>query len=480
LAKNYFYLSIAEMLSKVITFAAIAYLARVVGPTAYGYFEFAAAALFCAGLIVDQGLGPYGAREIARAPAHAKALVQQIVTLRFVLALIAMVAVVAFAVALEHPPLVTQLLLIYALDLLWMPLLLQWVFQGYDQMRTVAVLNIVRQTLFAVVVFIGVHAASQIWLVAVAEGVGIVGAAAYGIYRAHRDFGLRLEFKINFSLRVLRESLPIGLSQIFWVVRMYGAILMLGLIAPASEVGYFGAAMRIFVALHAFIYLYFFNLLPSLARTWRQRDASFDHLMARSMWLVAWACLPIVVVWVMLAPAVMTAAYGSQFLAGGAVLAWLGLAFGAAWLDGHYRFGLIAAGQQNAEMLVQLGGALLAIALIPLLYARFALGGVGLALCVAECAVWGIAWGVARARLRVRGEFGLLLRPALGALLAGVVFWSMSNVGALERAAVVIFVVALFMLVVASDLRRLMRQVVSNPSRHVRERIAQWMRVHSV
>jgi O-antigen/teichoic acid export membrane protein len=480
LAKNYFYLSIAEMASKVITFAAIAYLARAVGPTAYGYFEFAAAALFCAGLIVDQGLGPYGAREIARAPARANALVQQIVTLRFLLAWVTMAAVVAFALAWKHPPLVTQLLLIYALDLLLMPLLLQWVFQGYDQMRTVAVLNIVRQTLFAVVVFVGVRAASQIWLVAVAEGVGILGAAVYGIYGAHRDFGLRLQLKINFSLRVLRESLPIGLSQIFWVVRMYGAILALGLIAPASEVGYFGAAMRIFVALHAFIYLYFFNLLPSLARAWQPRDASFDHLIARSMWLVAWACLPIVAEWVVLAPTVMSAAYGPEFLPGGIVLAWLGLAFGAAWLDGHYRFGLIAAGQQNAEMLAQLFGALLAIVLIPLLYARFALGGVGLALFAAECAVWSSAWGFARLRLHVRGELGLLLRPTLGALLAVAVFWSMSNAGALERAAVIIFVIALFLMVAASDLRRWMWQVVLQQSLDWRERIAQWMRVHSV
>lgn len=468
------------MASKVVTFAAIAYLARVVGPEAYGYFEFAAAALFCAGLIVDQGLGPYGAREIAKTPGQTNALVQQIVTLRFVLALLALVAVAAFAVAFQHPPLVTQLLLIYALDLLLMPLLLQWVFQGHDQMRTVALLNIVRQTLFAVVVFLGVRDPSQIWMAAAAEGVGILGAALYGMYIYARQFGLGLNYKFDFSMRVLRASLPIGLSQIFWVVRMYGAILILGMIAPAPDVGYFGAAMRIFVALHAFIYLYFFNLLPSLSRAWHARDSSFEKLIARSMWLVGWTCLPIVVVWVMSAPLVMTAAYGDAFLPGGVVLAWLGLAFGAAWLDGHYRFGLIAAGQQRAEMIAQVIGAALAVVLIPILYARWALGGVGPALFLAEIAVWFAAWWFARPRLHVRGELRLLLRPALGAGLAAVVFFLFSNVGVLERIVIVVFVLALFILVVAPDLRNLLRQVVFHQMVRLRERIAQLIRVRPV
>lgn len=479
MAKNYIYLSIAEMASKVVTFAAIAYLARVVGPAMYGYFEFAAAALFCAGLIVEQGLGPYGAREIAQAPAHTTELVSQIVALRFILALGAMAVVIAFALAFEHPPLVTQLLLIYALDLLLMPLLLQWVFQGHDQMRTVAVLQIIRQSLFAVVVFIVVREPSQIWLVAVAEGIGILGAVLYGVYKYGRRFGLQFAHKFKFSMRVLRESLPIGLSQIFWVVRMYGAILILGLSAPSQDVGYLGAAMRIFVALHAFIYLYFFNLLPSMARAWQQDDSSFGKLIARSLWLVAWFCLPIVTLWVMLAPFVMTAAYGSEFLPGGIVLAWLGLAFGATWLDGHYRFGLIAAGWQNAEMKCQILGAATAVVLIPVLYSRFGLGGVGFALFIAELAVWAASWWFAYARLHLRGQSGLLIRPFIGAFLAAGVFWFLASAGLLERVVAVSCVLGIYMLLLAPDLRTLTLELVVDQFARLRERINHLVRLRS-
>ncbi len=480
MGKNYVYLTLAELAGKVVTFIAIANLARVVGPTAYGYFEFAAAALFCAGLIVDQGLGPYGAREIARAPARTGELVSEIVALRFVLALITMVLVVGFALGFAHSVTVTQLLLIYALDLLVMPLLLQWVFQGHDQMSTVAVLQIIRQALFAVVVLVAVRDSAQIWLAAVAEGIGILGAALYGMFRYYRHFRRGIELRFKLSTHLLRESLPIGLSQIFWVVRMYGAILIVGLIAPPQQVGYFGAAMRLFVALHAFIYLYLFNLLPSMARTWQQRDSSFEKLIGRSMWLVGWCCLPLVTLWVILAPNVVTAVYGPQFLPGGLALAWLGLAFGAAWLDGHYRFGLIAAGRQDAEMMSQLLGAVVAVLLIPLLYAGFGLGGVGLALFLSELAVWAAAWGFVHTRLHLREQTDTLMRPFIGSVLAAVVFWLMSSTALLERIVVILCVLGAFMGLVAPQLRALLVEFLLGQILQLRERIDQLVRWHLI
>ena len=66
----------------------------------YGYIEFAGAVLLCAGLIVDQGFGPYGAREIAKAPERTAELVSEIVFARFMLALVAYAVVIAFALLL--------------------------------------------------------------------------------------------------------------------------------------------------------------------------------------------------------------------------------------------------------------------------------------------------------------------------------------------------------------------------------------------
>ena len=82
--------------------------------------------------------------------------------------------------------------------------------------------------------------------------------------------------------------MPIGLAQFFWAARIIGGTLILGFVATTHEVGLYGSAQRILVALHTFVWLYFFNLLPSLSRAWRQERSSFADIIDRSLRLVVW------------------------------------------------------------------------------------------------------------------------------------------------------------------------------------------------
>jgi len=418
LATNYLYLSGAECASKLVTFAAISYLAHMVGPESFGYVEFAGSVLLCAGLIVDQGFGPYGAREIARAPERTAALVSEIVAVRFVLAIIAYATVIVFALSLGRSAVLTQLLLIYGLSLLGAPLLLQWVFQGHNGMPTVAAIQMIRQMVFAGVVFAFVREASQIWIVAVAEVASVASAAAYGLWRYASRFENALWSRPAISVRLFREAVPIGLSQMFWMMRMFGATVLVGLIASPRELGFFGGAMRILVALHAFVWLYFFNLLPVLSHRWKNSREGFSTLMDRSLHAVGWLAAVGGLGWVLAAPAAVTAVYGPAFIPAGAVLQWLAGVCVVAGLSGHYRYGLIAAGRQTGEMVISAVGAALAMALIPVGYAWGGATGAAMGLLATEIAVWWIAWWWARGRLGLVGHGRILIRPAMAAVVA--------------------------------------------------------------
>ncbi|MCC7355345.1 MAG: flippase [Anaerolineae bacterium] len=423
LIKNYLYLSGAEIASKVVTFAAIAYLARVAGPSGFGYVEFASAVLLCAGLVVDQGFGPYGAREIAKMPGRTLEVVSEIVGARFILAVATYGIVVLFLLLYHSAPVLTRLVLIYSLGLLVMPLLMQWVFQGHDQMQTVAIMGLVRQGVYAAVVFVFLREADQIWVAAVAEVMGACSVAAYGLWVYRRQFGSSLRARLALSPQLLREGVPIGLGQMFWMIRMFGATVILGLVASPQDVGFFGGAMRILVALHSFVWLYYFNLLPSLARAWKQSHEVFAQTIAQSLHLVAWAGVFSGVVWVAVAPAVMVGAYGPAFAPAGATLQWLAGVFVLAAISGHYRFGLIAAGRQNLEMVTAALGSTCAVVLIPLGYLRAGPPGAAMGLVVAEAVVWLASWWWAHSRLGLRDHGRTMIYAALAAAIGMGLLW---------------------------------------------------------
>lgn len=424
LSNNFLSLAGAEAFSKVVTVGAFAYLARVMGLDGFGYIEFAGAVLLCAGLIVDQGFSSYGAREIAKAPESTPVLVAEIVTVRFLLAIGAYIAVVALVLLLDLPPVVTKLLLIYGLSLLAMPLLLQWVFQGHDQMQLVAVLHVIRKTVFAILVFVLVRGTAHIWLVAVAEVASVCSAVAYSIWIYRHRFGGTIQRPSTISKRLFCEGVPIGLSQMFLTVRMFGATVIVGMIASAEDVGLFASAMRIMIALHAFVWLYYFNLLPSLSRAWQESDGTFASLIERSLHGVVWLVVAGGLVWISVAPIALVGVYGQAFAPAAPALQWLAGVCVVLGLSGHYRYGLIAAGRQNAHMVTAGLGAILAMILILVGYNRAGPTGAAIGLFAAEVAVWWGAWWCSRHMLGLKGHARLLIRPLLVAALVSGVLWS--------------------------------------------------------
>lgn len=387
IVRNFLSLSGAEAIGKVLTFLAFAYLARQFGAARYGMIEWAAALLMCASLIVDQGFSSYGAREIAKFPDRTAKLVSQIVTARFALSAAAYAGLAAFATLYIDDAAVANLVLIYGMSLWILPLLLQWVFQGHDRMHLVSATQVVRQAVFAGVIFLFVAGADDLAIVGIAEIAAVGAAAGLGLLFYGAVFPQHLDLKPTISVEGLRSSAVIGLSQLFWVLKMFGATVIVGIVATPTDTGVFGGAMRIFIAAHTFVWIYFFNLLPSLSRSWQNDRNEFIRLQRSSMRLILLTGTAALAAGLVFAPNVMTTVYGPEFLIGAATLRALAAACLLAAFSGHYRFGLIAAGKQNLEMLSSAAGALAALILIPAGYYWDGITGAGLGLLVAEAVI---------------------------------------------------------------------------------------------
>jgi PST family polysaccharide transporter len=450
----------------------------VVGPGGFGYIEFAAAVLMCASLVVDQGFSPFGAREIAKAPDQTGRMVIQIVTVRLLLAAVGYGGITLFALSIGRGPIMMRLLLIYGLSLWAAPFLLQWVFQGHDRMHLVAIAQVIRQTVFAAMVFAFVRGAENLLMVAWAEVAGVASAAAFCLLAYRRNFRNSPRSHLGSSPSLLREGVPIGLSQMFWVVKMFGGTLILGLIAPAQSVGLFAGAQRVLIAAHAFVWLYFFNLLPSMSRTWKADADQFGRLIDRSMRAVLWVGAGVALIWILLAGQSISIVYGSRFLAAGPVLALFALVCMMALISGHYRFGLIAAGQQDIEMLTSMLGAIVAVVAIPLGYFRWGLTGAALAIVFAEAVIWFTSWWCARRLLRLKGHARVLVRP-LGALTLAAAGSSLLPTSPIVRTALATLIFGALAFGLDPEVRESARALLALRRRWSERRFAELAKVRS-
>jgi len=445
-------LAAAEAFSKVITFAAFVYLARSLGPTNYGYLEFATAVLMCASLIVDQGFSAFGAREIAKRPSDTGQLANEIITSRFLLAASGYLMIAVFSLVINRGPVVTRLLLTYGLSLWALPFLLQWIFQGHERMHLVAIAQLVRQVVFVVTVFFFVRGAEQVQMVAWAEVISVTAAALFCAVIYLRFFK-RIPLRPIISARVFREGVPIGVSQMFWVVKMFGGTLLLGLIASSSDVAFFGSAQRILVALHAFVWLYFFNLLPTLSRAWPENDGAFQRTIQKSMHGMVWVALGVGFAWAALAREGVRVVYGPVFQPTGTVLMFFAAVWAMALISGHYRFGLIAAGYATTEMKTSALGATLALICIPVGYLNAGINGAAIGLVIAEAGIWLSSWLCARNLLSLKGNSNYLHRPLIAIAVLLLVMWLLPSGTQSIRLAIAVLLPALLALALEQTAR---------------------------
>lgn len=434
-------LFLGEVLGKIAGFVAFAYLARTLTPPVYGGVELAVALSLLFSLLVDFGFAPIGAREIARDPGQAAALAARIPAARLLLAVFAFAGMVGVAALLDQPAETTRLVTLFAFAIFGTAWAARWLFQGLDMMLWASLPQALRMIVFAAAVVWLVAGDADLWLVGVAEIAASVFLALYfvGVQWA-LVAPVRLDFDRTALRRLFAEAAPVGASQLVWAGNQYLPTVLIAVIVGGAEVAWYGSAHRVVTALGTFVWIYHFNLFPSLVRAREAGGGALGGILERSFRIASWSGIACGLAATLYADEICRLAFGADFGLAAlpfAVIAWV---IPVTLISGHARFSLLASGLQRYELGAQLGGALvtlsLGLALVPLYGARGAACG-ALAGSV-------VAWLVAhRFASRLVGPVpfvGALLRPvgtAAGALFLGWILAPASPWGAGALALVV-------------------------------------------
>jgi O-antigen/teichoic acid export membrane protein len=351
------------MLGKVLGLVVFGYLARVLLAARYGDLEFALGILFLLNLVIDAGLGHYGAREAAKHPGETDRLVAQVAMVRGGLVVVSLLLLAGVALALPRDPLARSLIVLQGLVLLPAPFVLTWVFQARDEMHVVSLASVLRQVLMAGGVLLLVREPVDVWMVPAWDAVGLGVAVGLQVALYVKAGGAINPFRFLSGLgRVIVESAPLAGSSIVWAVRLFAPLLALGVFTTSADVGVFAAGHRLVIAVHTFVWLYYFNLLPSLSRLGTEAGlVRFQELFTTSMRLVGWIALCGASLGSALAPVLIPLVYGEGMAAASAPFAVMVWVLAAAFVSGHHRFSLIALSLQKEEFWASVAGAAVSV-----------------------------------------------------------------------------------------------------------------------
>jgi PST family polysaccharide transporter len=438
-AVRYLVLIGGEVTSKLCVLAAFAYLARVLGPRGFGEVELALSTTMLFVLGTELGMTVHGARIVETSPDRAAQLVPRAGLLRLMLAAPACLAMLWLSTLPGAGA--SGLLAVYSLVVLLTPFNTQWVFQGLRQMQWVAVGSLLRYGTFAAAVLLLVRQGSDLRIVALAEVAGALVFAAFNSAMLGRVLRIRLDWSAVWrgAAGLLRDVWFIGASELAWIATWLTPTIIIGWIDPSrtEQVAWIAAAVRIVMALHTFVWLYFFNMVPNLARERHAGLEAWRGLLRRSLSLSIWFGCFVAVMGTLLAPLVVTTLFGEAYQPAALPLQIVVWMIPVLWVSGHFRYSLIADGRQHLDLLASVAGAATTVLVTAMAGPVYGAAG-GAAAILSAGVVNACVSGAAMFRVTGSVRLGVLMPgvlTAVVALVAGLVLSDRAGWGAGAAAA---------------------------------------------
>jgi len=424
IVKNFVSLTAANIISKLIGFVTIAYLARVLHASGFGQISFAQAIIAYSALFTNLGLTTFGIREIARDKKQIKKYVNNILTLRMVLTVVSFGFLVVFLVFIKKPVDYKSLIAFYGLSLFPSALSLDWVFQGIERMEFIGIAGILRSLVYAGLIFLFINSPSNILSVPLFGLAASFIMIALPIYIFVKNYGW-FSFSFNWPIwkEFLTKALPMGFSSIMIQIYYNLDTIMLGFIKGDEVVGWYNAAYKIIFFILPFGGLLIQSIFPLISRYYKESREKLSLLVNTSAKILTAGAIPLGIGGTILAKPIMNLIYGPQYQNG--VIAFQILIWTVVVIFISVNFGnslMACDGERKYAIGVSIGAGtniILNFLLIP----PFSLVGAAIATLATEVVVLlYMAYHFSKiARIHLERY---ILKPSIAGLIMGAVIWA--------------------------------------------------------
>jgi polysaccharide transporter, PST family len=308
IGRNAAWLTIGQVSFGLLSFAAAAFLARVLAPTAFGIWQSAAAIGALLAVVSTSGLATYGTWAVARHPERARSFVSAILRLRAVTTTIVVLCFAAVLIGIQAETRVRVVFLMagvgYCLRAFWP----DWVYQGMGRGGRLAMATLAHPLLWLLLLAGFVRGPADLILVPTTY---ITVAVAAGLI-LWRDLWKLVDTSDDWreSLwRVYRSAVPLALAGIAVQLLVSLDYIVLTVMTAAADIAQYASAVRLALFIQGIAVAVHAAAFPTVTRA--VRDGSALRLLGQLQAILITVTVPV--------------AFGLSYAAGPLV----GLVFGA-------------------------------------------------------------------------------------------------------------------------------------------------------
>lgn len=399
-------------MSRLLAFAATAYLATRLGPDPFGMVGFAFAVVTYLTVFVDSGFVDVGSREVAALDdaTEAARLGVGVTLVRTAVAIVCMVGLVLAAPVLEPDPVGRQVLILTGLMIFVAAVDPAWIYKGLRRSVPVGISLVLRRLLYAIFVFTFIEGPDDVLRVPLAQAGGeLIGVMWLG--GALLASGITM-VDLRRGWSTFWASRPLMLAKLLRTSVVTADVVLLGLMATASDVGLYTADYRFCFLVMALAGSIQVAYLPDVTRP---SDGPRQIASARRhMELSSAVGTPIAVGGVLVAGPLLGLVFGADYLPATTALQILLLSVGLLFVFAPLHNLLLARGQLGLETRAVAVAAGINLLLNLWWIPHYGIAGAAMATLVAEALI------LALSAIAVRDALTELSKPLVRPLLACV------------------------------------------------------------
>ncbi|MBN2619797.1 flippase [candidate division WOR-3 bacterium] len=418
-SRNFISLFLSDTVSRVLGFLATVYIARILTVEGFGLVHYGLAFLSYAMLLTNPGVTTIGAREIARDRSNTR-IVFEILGLRVMLSVVVLLLCTAGLLLVPGDPATKRIILIYFVLLVPFSFLLEFVFQGREEMEYIGVSRILQSAAYVVFLLVLVHGLENLVFVPVSYLIAYALATAFLLFAFIRKYHcLRIRFSMRFWRELLIVSTPVGLATIFNQAALMLPPIVLGIFFAKEVVGIYSAAYKVIIMVLIIERVFHYISFPVLAKQFASAPTKLASTFSLLSRIILAITIPGAIGGSIIADRLIGSIYGTGYESAVVVLQILLIYFMAAPLNSIFGYGLVAVNKQHRFLFVIAITAFLNAVLIVLLGIKFNAQGAAAALAISE----GVGLAIMNRELKKTVTFTSIrhgLKPLIAALVMGI------------------------------------------------------------